>query len=267
MSVIARAMRRASGAGHRPLRRGARVGRSREAGFTLIELLVAMAISTVVGFAQNNISRAEEETRVSQSARDALEKLVLELHSGCVAPRFKPILEGSTDSKIRFISQSGESSLLETVTRHEVDYEYSEQHGGELVDHYLTSNKSTTNEWTFPSETPKQSVLVTHIEPAPNPERVGATLPYFQYYRYYEPTDEGYEAGKLDPKPLTATATEPLSAEAAAKVAKVTVTFAVAPSEKHPTGTNASPITLQDSVVYRLTPASTAESPAPMPCI
>jgi hypothetical protein len=85
----------------------------------------------------------------------------------------------------------------------------------------------------------------------------------FQYYRYYEPSDSGYESGHLNP---TALAT-PLTATSAASVARVTVAFSVAPESTRHNEKALTPIALEDSAVYRLTPASTVETPTPRPCV
>ena len=108
-----------------------------EHGFTLIELLVSMLIALVVSlaafsmlqFTTDDVSRITERTHVDQTARVALEKIMLELHSACVSLNVNPVQPKSTETVIRFISETSPLntneepvSSLSTVKLHEIVY-------------------------------------------------------------------------------------------------------------------------------------------------
>jgi prepilin-type N-terminal cleavage/methylation domain-containing protein len=103
---------------------------SSEDGFTLIELLMAILIGTVVTmaafafliFATEDASHITSRVGVDQAGRVAMQKLISELHSSCVAPDVVPILAGSSATVLKFVSETGESSAFSTVEEHEVVY-------------------------------------------------------------------------------------------------------------------------------------------------
>jgi hypothetical protein len=250
-------------------------------GYTLIELLIAASLGitiTMIGFSalyfvQTNVSHADEQVHIDQTGRVVLENLMLELHSGCIAPKAKPIQANSTGSILKFVNARAEAPRTEAGKEeahvkpylHEVIYEeskeklYEKKWEGE-------ETESGSGEYKF-NGTPTERLLAKHVVPLWETPEHKATLPIFRYYRYYEEGDAGYEAGKLNETPLTT----PLSSNqseknAAVKVAKVTVSFSIAPSAKNNNSKLLEPVALEDSAVYRLTPASTAESPAPQPC-
>jgi hypothetical protein len=249
--------------------------------FTLIEVLIAaslgIAMTTIafsaLRFVQINVTRTDTQTAIDQSARTALTNLMVELHSGCIAPKAKPIREGSKETMIKYINARNEAARTESATGeeahvkpwlHEVFYESTKEELIEKKWEGLTEN-STTGEWTF-SATAKERILAEHVQQTWENSEHKAKLPVFRYYKYYEPGESGYEAGYLNPSTLTV----PLSLTNSEKVAKVTVAFSVAPDavseRKYYKSKAIEPIALEDSAVYRLTPASTAESPAPQPC-
>ena len=261
-----------------PGRRGDRLRRVRDArGFTLIELLIASSLGIVMTtiafgamhFVAINVTKTDSQVHIDQAARGTLANIMLELHSGCIAPKAKPIREESSEKTIKYINARNEAARTESAKEeeahvkpylHEVKFEEASE---KLVEKKWegTSENTSTGEWTF-SATAKTRILATHIQQAENTEK--KKLPIFRYYKYYEPGETGYEAGQLNPNPLAESGK--LTASQAEKVAKVTVTFAVAPEEKTYNKKLLEPLTLEDSAVYRLTPASTAESPAPQPC-
>lgn len=224
-------------------------------------------------FVQVNVTRTDTQTQIDQAARTALENLMLELHSGCIAPKAKPIREGSKETMIKYINARNEAARTESALGeeahikpwlHEVFYEPTKEKLIEKKWEGLTENEST-GEWTF-SATAKERILAEHVQQTWENKEHKAKLPIFSYYKYYEPGETGYEAGYLNPNALAV----PLSLASSEKIAKVTVAFSVAPeavAERKAYKTKAlEPIALEDSAVYRLTPASTAESPAPQPC-
>lgn len=259
-----------------------RVGLRDGHGFTLIEVLIAASLGitmtliafSALRFVQINVTKTDTQVQIDQAARVALENIMLELHSGCIAPKAKPIREGSKETLIKYINARNEAARTESSKEeeahvkpylHEVAYEESTEKLIEKKYEGTTENPST-GEWTF-SSTAKERLLATHVQYSyEKPKTHEGKLAIFRYYQYYEPGETGYEAGFLNPNPLTGA----LSATTAAKVAKVTVSFSVSPeqkAERKAYNTKAlEPVALEDSAVYRLTPASTAESPAPQPC-
>ena len=220
-------------------------------------------------FVALNVTKTDSQVHLDQAARSALANIMLELHSGCIAPKAKPIREESSEKMIKYINARNEAARTESAHEeeahvkpylHELKFEETSE---KLVEKKWegTSENSSTGEWTF-SATAKTRTLATHVQQAENTEK--KKIPIFRYYKYYEPAETGYEAGMLNPNPLAENSK--LTASEAEKVAKVTVTFAVAPEEKTYNKKALEPLTLEDSAVYRLTPASTAESPAPQPC-
>ena len=246
-------------------------------GFTLIEVLIAASLGiamttiafTAMHFVAVNVTATDSQVHVDQAARGALANIMLELHSGCIAPKAKPILAESSERTINYENARNEAARTESSKeeeahvkpyKHELKYEEASEKLIERKWEGLTENPST-GVWTY-STTPKTRILATHIQIAENSEK--KKLPIFRYYKYYEPGETGYEAGMLNPNPLAEG--EKLTASQAEKVAKVTVAFAVSPEEKTYNKHLLEPLSLEDSAVYRLTPASTAESPAPQPC-
>ena len=239
-----------------------------QSGYTLIELMVAIMIATIVvgaaigllEFAQQDVTRVDAQVQIAQKARLALQNLMQELHSGCILPRYVPIRANSTENKIIFVSGTGEGPLPEHVFYREVAYEGTRE--GSLVE-YRKSATIANGKVEVSSEPAKRVVLATHIMPATSPSGSG-TVPLFRYYDYYEsPAEAGYSPGALNPTPLPV----PLTEESAAKVAKVTVAFAVAaePAQQR-LGGKIEQVPLEDSAVYRITPTAAVATPVPEPC-
>lgn len=200
-----------------PRREGARThSRVRDArGFTLIELLIASSLGIVMTtiafgamhFVAVNVTKTDSQVHLDQGARGALANIMLELHSGCIAPKAKPIREESSEKTIKYINARNEAARTESAKEeeahvkpylHELKFEEASE---KLVEKKWegTSENSSTGEWTF-SATAKTRTLATHIQQAENTEK--KKLPIFRYYKYYEPGETGYEAGMLNPNPL-----------------------------------------------------------------
>jgi len=255
--------------------------RARDArGFTLIELMISASLGitiTTIAFAAMhfvsvNISQTDDQVHLDQNGRTALANIMLELHSGCISPEARPIRAESSEKLIKYINARNEAARTESAKEEEAHvkpylHELKYEEGSEkLVEKKYEglSEKTEKGEWTF-STTPKTRVIATHIAQVETTEK--KKIPIFRYYKYFEPEEAGYEAGMLNPTPLSGGESKTgLSSSEAEKVAKVTVTFAVSPEEKNYNKHALEALTLEDSAVYRLTPASTAESPAPQPC-
>jgi len=235
-------------------------------GVTLIELLVAMIMALVVSlaafsileFTSSDVSRITSRAHVDQTGRIALQKIMLALHSSCVALEVNPIVEGSTGEKLKFISESGTEPAFSTVHEHVITYN---ETAGTLTEQTFPSTGAETKEGNYPfSTTPSSTTkLLTGVKPT-------GTTAIFQYYKYYKkgetiPTgDVEAPYGELIP----GSGLTPAEAEA---VAKVTIGFTLKPE-----GTEGviakghQPIALEDSAVFRLTPSSTSSESLNSPC-
>jgi Tfp pilus assembly protein PilV len=245
-----------------------------ERGFTLIELLVSTLAGIVVASATAAIlvssvhfsSTFSDRVDANQQARVAMEKITTALNSSCVAAAVPPVVTGGTingaqsdDTHLYFYSSLSSVSSPDAPTIQPSLIEVSLS-GGQLI--LSTSlwvsgtapTLSNPNPWAF-STTPTNSVLLSHA--------TAATLngvpaqPVFQYY--------GYTAGgAINTTPFTANSTTPLATIDAANTAKITISFAAIPSDNYNATNRAANIT--DSVVLRLTPASSGGIASNTPC-
>ncbi len=211
-------------------------------GLTLIETLVAVLVGVVVtgatfailNLSLNQSTRIADRVSADQRGRLAMEKLLLELHSSCVSVGLvPPILEKSTATNIKFLSETGSGTAFTTVTEHEVKLE-----GGTLYDVYYTSFPSSTGKWTFPSTPTTTVTLLTGVSQSAN-----GTAPVFQYFKY--------EKGQLSATPLNESG---ISKEEAKVATQVNIRFSVAPESGNNKGDRL--IDLSDNVILRLTPAT-----------
>ncbi len=245
--------------------------RQGESGYTLIEMLIAISVGSVVilaafsllQFTTNDVSRITARARVDQRGRLALEQIMLELHSACVAPNVTPIRAGSSATELRFISEINPlnkekepipTSELATVRARRIVYtpQVGKTLGTLVEESWLSTGKYKFNE----AEKPATKVtLLTGVE------KTGST-PIFQYYRYYREKDLSPVYGKLNP-----TALPTITAAEAPYVTKVAVSFTAVPEAREATtSTNDRPVALEDSAVFRLAGASEAASEANLPC-
>lgn len=252
-----------------------------ERGFTLIELLVAMSLGIIVSgvalsllnFTTADVTRITERVHADQTGRVALEKLMLALHSSCVAAKTTktdPVRAGSTESKLRFLSETsaenehGEpSAALPSIKLHEVVFtEGSGKTEGTLTENLWTSTGVPPNYEFTESETPTKRTLLTGIEKTENSKK--EIMPIFRYYRYYREGDSKAVLGELDPTPIAGT----LSTSEAPDVAKVSVSFTALPEGKENRLNTelggGRPVALEDSAILRLSPSS--EESANLPC-
>ena len=260
------------GARHPGRRRWRRALRSRladERGFSLIELLVATVAAIVVTTAMGAIvitsvhftSNYNDRTDANQEGRTVMEKIVQYLNSSCVQAGYAPIQAGSDSSHLIFVSALSDSPTI-TPNLYEVQLS-----GGALT--LLTNaalgstgssgstgatgatGSTTVNGWSF-SGTQTSYTLLPY---ATNAVINNATTPVFQYYGY---DSSGTLSTNLDPTGTT------LSSATAADVAEVIVSFEALPGDDWNATGRSSDIT--DSVVLRLTPASSNGSTTNAPC-
>jgi type II secretory pathway pseudopilin PulG len=246
-----------------------------EHGFTMIELLIAISMGIVIslaafsflGFATSDVSRIDERVHIDQTARVAMENIVLELHSACVTPSVVPVLPGSNGESIKFISEAGTGSAISSVHEHEITYEPAKGNiKGKLVESTYLNIPGKETPYSFPTKPNTTKRLLTGVVQS---ESGGKKVPIFQYYRYYQTGDTiptGHTTipyGELFPKGLSET--ELKNETGTEKVVKVTVTFTLAPEGAEIATFNRDrPVPLEDSVVFRLAPA--AESSSNLPC-
>ncbi|HTA96026.1 MAG TPA: prepilin-type N-terminal cleavage/methylation domain-containing protein [Solirubrobacteraceae bacterium] len=253
-----------------------------ERGFTLIELLVAMSLGILVSgialsllnFTTADVTRITERVHADQTGRVALEKLMLALHSSCLTAKSDPIKPESTESKLRFVSETsaenehGEpSAALPTIRLHEVVYTPgSGKTEGTLTEKAWTSKGVPPNYEFNEKETPVKQTLLTGIQKTENSKK--EPVPVFRYYRYYRETDSKAVLGELDPTPVVSGA-EKLSEKEALSVAKVNVSFTAVPEGKenklNTQFGGGRPVALEDSAILRLSPSS-EENSSNLPC-
>ncbi len=243
-----------------------------EPGYTMIELVVAMALTVVVSaaafsfleFATGDAQRITERVHIDQTARVALERIMLELHSACVTPSVVPIKEKSTGNVIKFVSESGKESTFSTVHEHQIIF--TEPTGGKrgtLVEKTYLNNGGAAPKYTFSTTPSTTTTLLTGVEQS---ESGGKKIPLFQYFRYYREGDSGAVYGQLDPTALTNSEMES-EKNGTEDVAKVTITFTLAPEGKElATFNHDRPVALEDSAVFRTSPASESPSNPNLPC-
>jgi len=218
-------------------------------GFTLIELLVTMAagvivMSTIVMIttvALHNQDRIARRVDANQRGRPAMTRIMMELHSACVAQRMTPILAGSTGTSMTFLSKMG-SSVNPTPDKHVMTLS-----GGTVTDTtYPATGGTAPGPWTF-SATPSSTwQLITNV-----------SAPSGVMFRYYQ-----FVNGALSTTPLTT----PLSATDAAHAASVQVSFASSPSNGSARDANA-PINFTDTADLRLEAAGQYASQDNLPCV
>jgi prepilin-type N-terminal cleavage/methylation domain-containing protein len=243
-----------------------------ESGYTLIELLVAMVVGLVVvmaGFAllqftTEDVSHITDRVHADQVGRTALERVMLELHSACVAESVIPVLENSSNSVLDIVSESGTSSAYTIVHKHE--FIYTPESGateGTLVEKQYASTGGSPEKYTW-ATTP--SATITLLKGIKQTKYAGVETPIFQYYRYYKTGDtmpSGATFGELNEAAMST----PITSAEAENVAKVTMSFTLAPEGKESATFNGDrPVTLEDSVVFRLSPSSEESTDHNLPC-
>ena len=227
------------------------IGLRSEGGFTLIELLVAMIAGLVVSFAAfavlntslSQSTRIADRTSADQRGRLAMEKIMLELHSSCVASEVTPVEPNSEANTLRIISKTGAEAAFSTVELHEISFTEPEPGKGKLTDtSYTNTGEKPAPNWTFSATPTRTQTLLTGVT------RSGST-PIFQYFKY--------EGSKLSTTPLLGK----LNATEAGEVAAITVSFTTAPES----GTVGKiegdrTVNLTDTAVLRFSPASSTET-------
>jgi Tfp pilus assembly protein PilW len=232
-----------------------------ERGFTLIELLVAILAGIVVAAAAGAIlitsthltSSSDDRVDANQQGRFALERITQALNSSCISPSVTPVLSGSTATSLSFYSSQGlatPDAPLITPNEITVSLAGSQTAPGALT---LTTQPltGTNNNWTATGS----ATNFTLISYAMQTVQSGTTLPLFSYYGY---------ASNDTPTSQIAPGSGGLTSTQAADVVMVTINFAALPTDDWNALGRAADF--NDSVVLRLTPASSAASASNSPC-
>jgi len=219
-------------------------------GFTLVELLVTMiaglvmtlATLTMLDISVQESAKVADRVEAGQRGRVAMEQLIQELHSSCVAASVAPVLTGSTSTSIQFLSQFGSAAVL-TPNLHTVTYS-----GSQLTDTAYAATGGSAPTWTF-SATPAYSrTVLTNVSQA---TVNGTVQPVFQYYKYVNGT-------------LSSALPTPLSSTDAADTVQVAVNFQVGPLDT----STAADRTIQTTgtAVLRYVPADPTPGAPNLPC-
>jgi type II secretory pathway pseudopilin PulG len=199
-------------------------------GFTLIETLVAMVTGLVVVGAAYAIlevslhqsSLLTDVTQATQLGRVTMTRMVDELHSACIAPKFAPVQAESTEKKLIFIDAYTEKAEIATAYKHEIVLE-----GETLTDKTYNSNGGSWPKFTFPGAPTSTLIFgqpITRVEP----EKEKWT-PLFQYYAYATKTSSGSStpSSTLNETNISTTA---LTTKQAESVGAVRIVFNQAPT-------------------------------------
>jgi type II secretory pathway component PulJ len=257
----------------RPLRRLASSGRRQlmilareEHGASLMELLVAtvsgvvvmLALFAILDVSLSQTSRVTGRVEADQAGRVAMEKIMNELHSSCVAGYIAPIEEKSDATHLIFVSESGSQATFSSVHQHVIALTEPTPEKLVLTDESFPSTGSELNysELHFSA---KPTSITTLLANAGQSEEKSAPVPVFQYYRYYTTEDKGGTLGQLDPIPLKV----PLGEEASL-VAQVAVRFTSKPREGKVSAGNSAD--LSDSAVLRLSPSDNSSTARNIAC-
>lgn len=178
-----------------------------ERGFTLVETLVAMvtgvivtgALFAILEVSLHQTSRLTDRIQANQLGRTTMTKITDELRSGCIAPNFAPIQEGSGSSELIFIDGVGKEPVLgeekpaEHVFKHKIKYESAT---GRIIDETFAANGGTWPNYTFPASATKAVRIGENISQT-------GTGAIFTYYFYATKTTSGGEQAvtSLEPVP------------------------------------------------------------------
>lgn len=220
-----------------------------ERGTTLIELLVATAAGVVVLFAISAMIivslretvRTDSHVDATQRARLALNNVIEELHSACVAPRIAPVKAESTGTQLVFVHQTG-SAVAPVPVLSKISLV-----GGVLSQSEYPSTSGEAPNWKFAETASSTQQLMTNLSP---------TSPSTSIFSYYS-----YTNGEISATPLTT----PLAASSAERTVKVGIAFTAAPQSTPIADPNAA-ASIADSALLRFTPAAFDTTAANLPC-
>ncbi len=224
-----------------------------ERGFTLVETLVAMvtgviitgALFAILDISVKQSSRLSETAQATQLGRATMTRIQDMLHSACLSPKFTPVEEGSSESKLVFLNSYGEKAEVPTawttreVTEGGVTRKYSE---GVRKDEIEWSEKASTLTDTYATATAETSAgkysfgAGKAVKIGENLTKIAAT-PIFTYYEYATTASSGTTsaASTLQVKKPPTSAEGGFKEAEANKIAAVAVSFNVAPNDTQAT--------------------------------
>jgi hypothetical protein len=224
----------------------ARLGRDQR-GTTLAELIIGMAagltvmfgLSTLVVVTFNNTTRVSARVGATQQARVALDRVVNQLHSACIAPKVPPIRKESSGSQLRFVHATGAAvaptPVLSVITHS----------GTTLTQSDYEWQSGAAPFWTFKTTPYRTTKLADRINPI-------GSRPIFSYY--------GYASGALSTTPFAT----PLSELNASYTIQVTMAFMASPRKGK--DEDSAPARIQGSAGLRLTASSYNPAAPSLPC-
>jgi Tfp pilus assembly protein PilW len=216
---------------------GARLSDQR--GFTLIELLVAMvtaivvigALFSILEFTLRQTSRLTDRVQADQTGRIAMTRIIDALHSTCISPEFKPILEGSNGSELWFINAySNEATIpISSVAKHQVIWNKA---AGTLTDKSYPATGGSWPKYTF-SGTASPAAGTRLASNIAESQEKGTGVPIFEYFKYStsssSPTETLTPLSTINPEALKV----PLGEKDAEATASVLVRFTAYPSDSN----------------------------------
>jgi hypothetical protein len=230
-----------------------------ERGYSLPELMVATAammvvlgaILAVVQVSTHHQRFVADRVAANQRARPVMTNIINDLHASCVAPGIAPVLAGSDDNSLSFISKPG-SSVSPIPERHVVTLD-----NGTLTETIYPASPPNDDEppWSFSGTAASSQQLLTGVDGG----HPGDPPRAFEYFAY--DTEPG-QGGHLSTTPLPT----PLSDTDATLTVGINVAFAASPNAG-PNEDAKAPITLSDSATLRLEPASEDVSEVNLPCV
>ena len=223
-----------------------------ERGFTLVEVMVALVIGIVVSTATLAIvivsvhlgSNYTDRVDANQQGRLAMEKITQALNSSCVTPNQAPVLAASTATSITFYS--GQNDAPGPIPN-KITISIASPGPAPLL---MTTQPltGTPPNWTA---TGTAQVFTLAFWAAPS-----GSKPVFQYF--------GYTSGGIVSTIPFSLAAGGLTAAQAAATAMVGINYQVLPTDNWSASGRA--VDFSDSVVFRLTPPSSAPNAANLPC-
>jgi Tfp pilus assembly protein PilW len=221
-----------------------------EKGTTMAELLVGMAagmiilagLTTLVVLTLHSTARTSARVDATSRARLALDRLVDELHSACVAPKAAPIRGGSTGTKLVFVHATGAAAapvpILSVVALT----------GTSLVQADYAWKEGSSPFWVFEEKKPvKEFTLLTNVS------QITATKPVFSYYASAASATSEIALGT------------PLIQTDAERTIHVDVAFMASPSRGVATE-QATPARMRGGATFRLSAVSYNEAAPALPC-
>jgi prepilin-type N-terminal cleavage/methylation domain-containing protein len=207
-----------------------------ERGFTLIEMLVAMVAGMVVMGALFGIlevslhqtANLTDRVQANQNGRIAMTRIIDELHSTCISPEFRPILEKSNGNELWFINAySNQANIPYTaVSKHQIIWNKAE---GKLIDKRYPATGGTWPEYEFTSTASPSGGTILASNIAESNEEGHSKV--FEYFRYNTTSSSASETltplNTINPEALAV----PLSKTGAAAAASVLVRFTAYPTD------------------------------------